>query len=133
MAKERKNKMKTTNKALVTLLVLGASAWMATAQDGGNPPQGERPPRREGPGGPGGEGRRPVPPLMNALDANHDGTIDETEIANASTALKKLDKNGDGKITPDEIRPVRPEGGPGGQGGQGGQPGNRPQPPQGNN
>ncbi len=122
--------MKTTNKAVLTLLVLGASAWMVTAQDGGNPPQGERPPRPGGQGGQGAEGRRPTPPLMNALDANHDGTIDETEIANASTALKKLDKNGDGKLSPDELRPTRPEGGPGGQGGpQGG----RPQRPPGEN
>ena len=125
--------MKTTKAAVLTLLVLGASALMATAQDGGNPPQGDRPPRREGQGGPGGqgaEGRRPIPPLMNALDANHDGTIDETEIANASTSLKKLDKNGDGKISPEELRPARPEGGPGVQGGpQGG----RPQRPPGNN
>lgn len=67
---------------------------------------------------------------MAALDANHDGTIDETEIANASNALKKLDKNGDGKITPEELRLQRPEGGPGGQDGQQGR---RPQRPPGNN
>jgi Ca2+-binding EF-hand superfamily protein len=52
-------------------------------------------------------------PLMAALDANHDGVIDEKEIANASAALKTLDKNGDGKLTRDELFPQR-------QGGQGG-------------
>lgn len=61
-------------------------------------------------------------PLMAALDANHDGTIDEKEIANASAALKTLDKNGDGKLTAEELRPQRPAGGQGGgQGGPGGQ------------
>ena len=121
--------MKTTSKTAIVLLALGASAWMVTAQDGnGPPPRGERP-QREGPAGPGGPGqlgergqpgepggpgrdgqRPPPPPLMAALDVNHDGVIDEEEIANASEALKKLDKNGDGKLTLDELRPPRPEG-----------------------
>jgi hypothetical protein len=51
--------------------------------------------------------------LFGALDANHDGIIDETEIANASTALKTLDKNGDGKLTKDELMPPRPPRGEG--------------------
>jgi hypothetical protein len=48
-----------------------------------------------------------VMPLMQALDANTDGVIDEKEIANASAALKKLDKNSDGKLTGEELRPPR--------------------------
>lgn len=117
--------MKRTVKTAMVLLALTASAWMATAQDN-NGPQADRPPRREGPGGPGGAGgprnfnrdgqRPPVPPLMAVLDANHDGVIDDVEIANASAALKKLDRNGDGRLTLDELRPPRMEdmGGPGG-------------------
>jgi len=70
---------------------------------------------------------------MAALDLNQDGTIDADEIAKASESLKKLDKNGDGKLTPDEYRPQRP-GGPGGEGqpgrGPGGQGGERRGPPQ---
>ena len=62
-------------------------------------------------------------PFILALDLNNDGTLDADEIAKASVSLKKLDKNGDGKITPDEHRPQRP-GGPGGPGG-----GDRPQRP----
>jgi hypothetical protein len=50
--------------------------------------------------------------------------IDEQEIANAPEALKKLDKNGDGKLTPDEYRPPRP-GGPGGPEGESGAPRDR--------
>jgi len=53
-----------------------------------------------------------VPPMFAVLDVNHDGVIDEDEIKNAAEALKKLDKNNDGKITLDEMRPSRP-GGPG--------------------
>ena len=42
---------------------------------------------------------RPKPPLERVLDANGDGTIDAGEMANAVAALKKLDANGDGKLT----------------------------------
>jgi Ca2+-binding EF-hand superfamily protein len=75
-----------------------------------------RPPRSAGPadgrGGPGRSGRRPPPPdpLMVALDVNHDGVIDAEEIANAPASLKTLDKNGDGKLTQDELRPPRRDG-----------------------
>jgi hypothetical protein len=68
---------------------------------------------------PGHDGHRPPrPPLIAALDANGDGVIDAAEIANAPAALLKLDKNGDGKLTPDEYRPHRPppDGPPPGEG-----------------
>ncbi|MCX6925647.1 MAG: hypothetical protein NT154_20915 [Verrucomicrobia bacterium] len=105
-------------------------------EDAPPPADGSFPPRREdnvgspgglgglggGPGGMGGQ--RPVNPLVEALDLNKDGTIDADEIAKASVSLKKLDKNGDGKLTQDEFRPQRPggagaPGGPGGPGGEG--------------
>src|SRR5258706_93917 len=55
--------------------------------------------------------------VIGALDANHDGVVDATEIANAPVALKSLDKNGDGKLTPDELIGPRPKGmRPGGPG-----------------
>lgn len=44
-------------------------------------------------------------PILNALDADHDGIISAAEIANAPTALLTLDKNGDGQLTADEFRP----------------------------
>jgi hypothetical protein len=50
------------------------------------------------------------PPLVGALDANRDGVIDEKEIKQAPEALRKLDKNNDGKLTMEELRPPRPEG-----------------------
>lgn len=45
-------------------------------------------------------------PIIAALDTNHDGEIDANEINNAPAALRKLDKNGDGKLTREELRPA---------------------------
>lgn len=129
-----------TNHVLLLTLALGVSTCLLTAQDGNPRPDGQRPrPGQDGPGGqggPGGErggpgGQRPMMPIIEALDLNKDGVIDADEIAKASASLKKLDKNGDGKLTPDEFRGQRPggQGGPGGPGGPGGGEGNRPQRP----
>ena len=51
-------------------------------------------------------------PIIMALDVDRDGVISEKEIAGAAVALKKLDRNKDGKIDMEEMRPSR--GGPGG-------------------
>jgi hypothetical protein len=90
--------MKTTSTIALALLALGASAAWLVAQDTST--DDARPPR----------GQRPPPPVIAVLDANHDGVIDATEIANASAALLTLDKNGDGQLTAEELRPPRPEG-----------------------
>ena len=122
--------MKVVTKAALALLALGTSAVLIIAQDSstsssegatppGTPPAG--PPSANKPA-PGRQGfRRQPPPIIAALDANHDGIIDETEIANAPAALKTLDKNGDGKLTMDELMGPRPM--------RGGGPGARPGPP----
>lgn len=52
---------------------------------------------------------KPKPPIVTALDADGNGEIDAGEIANAVQALKKLDVNGDGTLSPDEYRPPRPD------------------------
>jgi hypothetical protein len=62
--------------------------------------------------------RPPLPLIIKALDANGDGVIDATEIANAPAALKSLDLNGDGQLTRDEYLGKRP--GPPPQDGTGG-------------
>ena len=60
-------------------------------------------------------------PVLNALDADDDGSLSSSEIAAASDALKKLDKNSDGKLSPEEMRPdFPPRGGPVGRFGPGG-------------
>ncbi|MFQ3167489.1 MAG: hypothetical protein ACI8QI_000015 [Limisphaerales bacterium] len=44
-------------------------------------------------------------PVMAALDKDGNGEISAEEIKGAVAALKKLDKNKDGKLTEDELRP----------------------------
>jgi hypothetical protein len=73
-------------------------------------------------------------PVLVALDTDKNGEISADEIANAATSLKTLDKNGDGKLTEEEVRPNGPPpgGGPGGgRGGQGGPGGREGGPPPG--
>jgi hypothetical protein len=48
------------------------------------------------------------PEWMQALDIDRDGELSATEIANASTALGTLDKNGDGKVSREELGPPPP-------------------------
>ena len=69
---------------------------------------------RGGRGGPGGFMR--MFPVMSALDSDGNGEISSEEIKGAVVALKKLDKNKDGKLTEDELRPNF-----GGRGGASGQ------------
>lgn len=100
--------MNTPTPLLITALVLGLTAGAAIVQDNDAPPRRpERPPREAAPGN---QVRRPLMmPLLAVLDANRDGVIDEAEINNAPAALRTLDKNKDGKLTLDELRPPRPE------------------------
>ncbi len=51
------------------------------------------------------EGGPPMMPVQIALDANNDRIISSDEIMNAPAALRKLDKNGDGNLTEEEVRP----------------------------
>lgn len=65
-----------------------------------------------GPGAPGAGGFPGGPmamiqmlPIMKVLDSDQDGALSATEIANASKALVQLDKDGDGIISVEEMRP----------------------------
>ncbi len=108
--------MKLINKSLIAALV-SAAPLSLVAQEAGHPAPGEGP-------------RRFVSPIFVVLDANQDGQLDASEIANAAQALLTLDTDGDGQLTAEELRPARPEGGPG-PGGPGGKRGSRPVPRQG--
>jgi hypothetical protein len=44
-------------------------------------------------------------PVLATLDANHDGEISAIEIQKSSVTLRKLDRNGDGSLTPNELLP----------------------------
>lgn len=63
---------------------------------------------RRGPGGPGGGGMMRFDPVMRALNTDEDGVISAAEWGKAPQVLAKLDKNGDGQLTPDELRPNFP-------------------------
>ena len=95
----------------LTLLVMLVTVATSYAQEG---PRGERGGDR-GPGRGGPDFLRRLP-VMLALDVNGDGVISAEEINNAAVALRKLDKNNDGQLTEDEMRPNFPPGGPGGPG-----------------
>jgi hypothetical protein len=85
---------------LRSVIAMVALATAATAQ----PPEGGPPDR--GPGGP------PRDPLRAALDTDGDHELSAEEIKNASAAVAKLDRNGDGRIDNEEFRPPRPPGPP---------------------
>ena len=47
-------------------------------------------------------------PVLAALDSDHDGQISAGEIRNSAMALRGLDRNGDGRLTVDELIPIKP-------------------------
>lgn len=53
-------------------------------------------------------GGRPVPPLVAALDTDSDGRISAKEMESAPESLKRLDANGDGELSPEELHPHGP-------------------------
>jgi len=93
--------MKTCRFALLLTLATLLSGVTVHAQEQsartqpGSRPEGERRER--------GFARRD--PLFATLDANTNGVIDAGEISQAPAALRTLDKNGDGKLTQEELRP----------------------------
>jgi Ca2+-binding EF-hand superfamily protein len=83
---------------------------IAYAQEGRGPERG----------GERGNGRGGFPSVgFTALDTNGDGTLDAAEIDTAPAVLAKLDKNADGQITAEEVRPAFPQRREGGEGGEG--------------
>jgi hypothetical protein len=110
--RQTKEKNMKTKCITVIALAVGLSAFNMVAQPAERP-QGQRPGAGEGGAdGPHREVHRKVmiPPIIAALDANHDGTISTDEIANAPAVLKTFDKNNDGAVQLEELRPKAQEG-----------------------
>jgi hypothetical protein len=80
-----------------------------------------------------GERERPMPPIMEALDQNGDGTISKRELKRASQSLLEMDEDESGALESEELKPEKRQEGDsqqrGGSGGQGGQRGDGPRPP----
>ncbi|MCX7817984.1 MAG: hypothetical protein N2652_02040 [Kiritimatiellae bacterium] len=114
----------------IATAAVGLVAALAQAQGpGGGPERG--PGGRPGFGPPRGQfgpppgfvaGERPEgrpmpprpPPLFGILDLNNDGVLDDHEIREAPDSLRKLDRDGDGKVSIRECfgAPDRQPGGP---------------------
>jgi len=109
---------------LTVALGLGLVASSVLAQDSDKPGQPPPPPEggpggpggHGGPGGPGGRGPGGPPPpppiLLMVFDTDKDGTLSADEIKKASESLAKLDKDGDGKLSKEELCPPPPPPGP---------------------
>ena len=116
----------------------GETVWKTTVPDSPAPgtavaaaaatpdaaPGGRGGPGGRGPGGGGMPDMMQMMPVLAALDADGSKEISADEMKAAATALAKLDKNQDGKLVEEEIRPAfgGRGGGPGGQGGGQGRP-----------
>jgi EF hand len=109
---------------LAGFLIAASLSWQPLQALGQPPPRGQRPGQDQGPGRPprpddDGPGEPPPPPpfgpppnpLFIAIDLNGDGELSSKEVAKAAQSIAKLDKNKDGVITEDEVRPPRPPGG----------------------
>lgn len=73
----------------------------------GEPGEGaEDPDGREAPGA-GGDDAPPLGfgPLAATLDTDGDGAVSEAELASAARSLRLLDRDSDGRLSPDELRP----------------------------
>ncbi|UCD28632.1 MAG: class I SAM-dependent methyltransferase [Planctomycetota bacterium] len=101
--------MRTKRIGMMSVLIVLVLATVSIAQPsraGKSSEDGARGRRQRG--GMRGEQRDFAPPpmpLMRALDTNNDGIISATEMEKAASALKKLDRNSDGDLTRDELRP----------------------------
>ncbi len=89
---------------LAAVATLTLASWPLHAQQD-QPNRPPAPPQREGQRQ--NQPERGVPLFFRILDTNHDGAIDADEMAHAGEALRKLDRNGDGRLTPEDMQPQR--------------------------
>ena len=79
----------------------------ATPAARATPPATQAAPLASPPSTPAAPRQSSPPPPIAAVDVNHDGVLEANEIAKAAESLRKLDKDGDGTLTGDELRPQR--------------------------
>ena len=77
----------------------------------------------KGPGGPGAPGGKGDGSFFREMDKDGDKAISKEEAGERWERLGKLDKDGDGKVTAQEMMAARPQGGPEGKGAPQGGPG----------
>ena len=109
---------------IAMLMAVATPTWALAQEDGKDRPGSRRPkmtPTGEG-SGQGGfmGGPMAMLPIMKALDTDQDGILSATEIANASKSLMQLDKDGNGVLSMEEMRPDLSRMAPGGLAGIGG-------------
>lgn len=95
--------------ALVAVLTSLCFLEAQTTQSSGEEPP--PPPRGSSDQEPAGD--HPLPPrnpLVEVLDKNHDHILDKAEIEAAPESLRALDRDGDGQLSGEEIRPPRRRG-----------------------
>ena len=107
-------------KRLTSVLAAACVVAFVTSSVMAQPPGGEGR-GRGGRGGADGRGGPRMHPLLMLFDEDKDGELSQAEIEGAVAKLKQLDKNGDGKLTADEMPRPQFAGGRGGQGGPGGE------------
>lgn len=90
-------------------ILVATSLWTPPASAA--PETKERPRKERKEGGRGGDGKDA---LFAILDADKDGALTVAELRNAAVLLRKLDRNGDGNLTHEELSP--PKGGEGKRG-----------------
>jgi len=90
---------------MVTVAVVCSFQEAQSQPPPGTPPFDMQPPPGMPPMGDGRmDGfRLPSPPLLGALDTNHDGELSSEEISSAASALSGLDKDKNGELTENEI------------------------------